>query len=649
MCNTMADTGYIYVNGVRGAGAFNYNNLYFDLAKYTFENPNDVIVYIESVTNTIDIDSVDHQVHGNKYYLLGNNTVKEITQKGISTYIRGEANGARYLNDSMDYIYFDSSMFDVNNAEYTMGGSGTNGHVKTRGLRIGYDNSDSYIPIRGKFNGLVTNNTQQLTLKNGTTTPFAIGVPDLGAIYSKNYISRPSNKLYKVSNFFNKYSSEYYNNKEKKWWLGIGDYRQFAYVNQLYNGGTLYSESFEPLKDYEVFDGNPLFLNIHTTHDLEKARKYLNDGTIPDDDTYIESDDGEPPIPQDSGGDSDDMDGMSNTSHTDAQSILNSPTNHYYILDSVGLQHFTNWFWNDILTNISNDYTTLGDYAFNLLTNAYGDLNKYAVSLRKLSIDIDKFFKRSTSNEIIQLGRYELAYHCDTILKDANDMPQLAEYRVPMKHANSSNSPMIGNFLDYPPYTSVSLYIPYIGIVPIDGNMVVGRTIRIFGAVDVIAGTIHYNVYVQTPKKEWSLIGSYEGKCGVDIPLALDNSMQNSTNILKGVADVTTGMCTKSMPNLLSIGNGIFSEPINNLGANTTNTTYFNPNKCALIMQSAIGTVPSNFGKVIGNLYCKSEVLGGLKGYTVCSNVRIDEFVDLIPTRQEVDEIYSLLETGVII
>ena len=645
----MADTGYIYVNGVRGFGLFNYSNLYFDLARYTFEKPDDVIVYIKSVTRTINIDSGNHTIHGNKYYLLGNNVVKEITQKGISTYIRGEASGARYLNDSMDYINFDSSMFAVNNAEYSMGGSGTNGSVETSGLRIGYDSSDSYIPIVGSFNGTVTNSTKKLTLRNDINTPFGIGLPDFGALDLNRYLSRGSNRLYKASNFFNKYSSEYYNNKEKSWWLGVGDYRQFAYVNQMYSGGTAYSDSFEPMDDYEVFDGNPLFLNIHTTHDLEKARKYLNDGTIPDDDTYIESDDGEPPVPKDSGGDDDDMDGMSNTSHTDAQSILNSPTNHYYIIDSKGLQHFTNWFWNDILTNISNDYTTLGDYAFNLLTNAYGDLNKYIVSLRKLSIDIDKFFKRSTSNEIIQLGRYELAYHCDTILKDVNDMAQLAEYRVPMKHANGSNSPTIGNFLDYPPYTSVSLYIPYIGIVPIDGNMVVGRTIRVFGAVDVIAGTIHYNVYVQTPKKEWSLIGSYEGKCGVDIPLALDNSMQNSTNILKGVADVTTGMCTKSMPNLLNIGNGIFSEPINNLGANTTNTTYFNPNKCALIMQSAIGTVPSNFGKTIGHLYCKSETLGALKGYTVCSNVRIDDFVDLIPTRQEVDEIYSLLETGVII
>ena len=643
----MADTGYIYVNSL-----FNNNgttDIDFTNVQYTFSEPNDVIIYIETIKETKKIDGANHEITGNNYYLLGNNVRKSILQRTINIYVRGEAKGARYLNDTMDYINFDPNMYSNENAEYSMGGSGTNGHVYTTGHTVGSNNSGYCVPLDGSFDRTAFNQSLTLTLINNKSTPFRIGVAGISFTGYNSYVSRPGHKIYKSTNFFNKYSSEYYNNKDKSWWLGVGDLRQFYYANQLYETGTAYESTFETLDDYTLFDGDPLFLNIHTTHDIEKARKYLNDGTIPDDDTYIESDDGNPPTPKDSGGDNDDMDGMTNTSHTDAQSILNSPTNHYYILDSKGLQHFTNWFWNDILTNISNDYTTLGDYAFNLLTNAYGDLNKYVVSLRKLSIDIDKFFKRSTSNEIIQLGRYELAYHCDTILKDVNDMPQLAEYRVPMRHANSSNNPMIGNFLDYPPYTSVSLYIPYIGIVPIDGNMVVGRTIRIFGAVDVIAGTIHYNVYVQTPKKEWSLIGSYEGKCGVDIPLALDNSMQNSTNILKGVADVTTGMCTKSMPNLLSIGNGIFSEPINNLGANTTNTTYFNPNRCALIMQSAIGTVPSNFGRVIGNLYCKSEVLGGLKGYTVCSNVRIDEFVELIPTRQEVDEIYSLLETGVII
>ena len=207
----MADTGYIYVNGVRGAGY--YSDIYFDMARYTFEKPNDVIIYIESVTKNVNIDGANHQLKGNKYYLLGNNAVKEITQKGICVYVRGEASGQRYLNNSMDYIYFDSSMFDISNAEYSMGGSGMNGYVKTGGLEIGYYSSDSYIPIRGDFDDTLTNTTKQLTLKNGKTTPFSIGVPDVDPFYSDRYISKPSRKLYKVSNFFNKYSSEYYNNK----------------------------------------------------------------------------------------------------------------------------------------------------------------------------------------------------------------------------------------------------------------------------------------------------------------------------------------------------------------------------------------------------------------------------------------------------
>ena len=41
----------------------------------------------------------------------------------------------------------------------------------------------------------------------------------------------------------------------------------------------------------------------------------------------------------------------------------------------------------------------------------------------------------------------------------------------------------------------------------------------------------------------------------------------------KNVADVTTGLCTKGPSSLLNIGNGIFTEPVSNLGAQTTNTT----------------------------------------------------------------------------
>lgn len=652
----MAENGYVYINSCLGYVAGSY--IEQRTARYVLSNPDDLIVYIKkSEGKNLGIGGIS--VNSNTYYILGKGGDTIIKGSAFSLYTRGEQNGARYESDQMDGFQYSGSWDLSGNYQFNMGGGGTNGIINYN-LQCKRENGfPSNFPV--------LKNNAETTVQFGNSPddskPF-IGFTDSQLRDSDirlylNYPERETgfNLVVKDNYMNNVYSSKYYQYRKNniEWWTDFKDIRTFYKNNHLYfnsvSGDVTPIVSNEDFADnYFVMDGYPLFLNIHTTHNFSEAQKYLEDGTIPSDDTYMESDDGNPKVgkDEDSGGDDDDMDGMTNTSHTNDQSILNSPTNHYYILNNVELTTFTNWFWNDILTQLQEDYTSLGDMAYNLLTNAYGDINKYVTSLRKLNIDVSKFFQ-ITNNDHIKLGRYTLDnMNCPSIQKDANDMVQLAEIQVPMRHAKD-NKPTFGNFLDYPPYTSVSLYIPFIGIVPIDGNMVVGRTIRLYGAVDVIAGTIHYNVFVQTPSKDWSLIGSYEGKCGVDIPLALDNSMQNSTNILKTVADVTTGLCTKSPSSLLNIGNGIFTEPISNLGAQTTNTTYYNPNRCALIMQSAIGTVPSNFGRINGYVWCQSSTLSELSGLTTCQNPRIGRFDSGLPTVDELQEIYSLLESGIII
>ena len=641
--------GYIYFSDVTNlkqhstilADGGKGGSVSFSGYKCIVDNSEDVIIYIDD-NSTATYNGNTYK--GTAYYLLGKGSTTINVGRFRVVFVIKE-NGEltdKYLMDSKYDLYTmdDYNIFTPN--------AKTIGSAYDMFIQWGGQIQAVY---NGKnFNGL-TIGTNNRTLKNDKTTPVTIGVNQqlANSGCNLNYLCQNTSP-YNGTNSNNvkdrvfpyRYSAYWYDHKDftgsdvetiRSWWLAN------IYPNPEY----------EPIdSELTCNDGDPLFLNIHTTHSLEKAQKYLKDGTIPSDDSFVESEDGNPPEEKDSGGDDDDMDGMTNTGHTDKQSILNSPTNKYYILEYNGLNTFCDWFWNGILAQMSDDYTVLGDYAVNLLTGAYGDLNKYVVGLRKLNVDINTFFN-VTKNNPIQLGRYTLdGFVCDAIKTDKQEMPLLAEYRFPMRHSNN-NKPTHGNFLDFPPYTTVSIYIPFIGIVPIDGNMVVGRTIRIYGAVDVIAGTIHYNVFVQTPSKEWSLIGSYEGKCGVDIPLALDNSMQNSTNILKMAADVTMGMCTKNSPSLLNVGNGIFTEPINNLGAQTTNTTYYNPNRCAVIMQSAIGFVPDNYGRAVGYMWGKSAKLDTLTGLTVCKNPRIGNFEDNTPTDSERAEIYSLLESGVII
>ena len=115
------------------------------------------------------------------------------------------------------------------------------------------------------------------------------------------------------------------------------------------------------------------------------------------------------------------------------------------------------------------------------------------------------------------------------------------------------------------------------------------------------------------------------------------------------MAGATVGLCTGNLGALANIGNSAFSQPINQVSGINTNTSYYNPNQCAIIMQTTPATIPDNFGSTVGYLYRQSAKLGSLNGFTTCMNPRIGNFSDNTPTETERAEIYSLLESGVII
>ncbi len=638
-------TGYIYVTSLDMV--HNFNSLKFQPTRYKVENAEDVIIYIAEETNTITDSGGTLNTHGNQYYLLSK-SAKNITLDCTNVFVRGESNGARYDSEEMDFLQIDGNIFDITtNTYYSMGGSGSNGSISGSGFKVGAMGT-VLAPVQGTLTNQTTGRTVNVTLTDTpSTTNFIIGSVSLK---NARYVSTVNSPLYAVSNFFNKYSSKYYSSPEVEWWKDMIDLRTFYKAHQMYDGGTMYKTEFEKLEIGEAFDGFPLFLNIHTTHNLDEARKYLTDGTIPSDDTYIQSDDGEPPAgKEDSGGDDDDMDGMNNTEHTSSQSIYKAPTTHFYDMSIPELQAFVTWFWSDILSLMKSDVETLGDIGFNAITGAYSNISQYVNSLKKINVDIHKYYQLE-ANRHITLGRY--TFDAQTTIEILHDNPSMlltAEYRIPFKHSTKKGNPTHGAFLDYDPYTTISLYIPFIGVVPLQTNMVMGRQIRLYSAVDIYAGTIHYNVYVSTPKKEWSLIGTYEGKCGVEVPLTLDDSLGNATNVLQNVASTTVGLCTGNVSSLLNVGKSVFSKPANQVSGISTNTSYYNPNQCAIIMQTTPATIPDNFGSTVGYLYRQSAKLESLNGFTTCMNPRIGNFEDNTPTETERAEIYSLLETGVII
>ena len=645
--------GYAYMNSVHDKGYEIYTQLEQATARYTITDPDNMIIYIDSIeapNNNVD----GGKLYSNTYYFLGK-TGETHTIRGDcwDIFMRGSSNGGFYNSNEMDIFQYSGSWDMTGKTEYTLGGSGTNGWInydyvpyRENGFpasRLGFSHTTYNIefPSTPNEDWVYIGWTKTKLSKLSTDLPRYVNYPSRPATYKS--------KIVKPEYLYNPYSSAYTirANDDVQWWTDMQDMRTFYYTQHIYPGGT---PELLVQDDYVVFDGYPLFLNFHTTHSLEAAQKYLRDGTIPSDDGYIPSDDGTPPTgKEDSGGDDDDMDGMNNTEHSSSQSIYKAPTTHFYHMSITELQAFTTWFWNDILSLMKSDVETLGNIGFNAITGAYSNISQYINSVKKLNVDIHKYFQLE-GNRHVTLGRYTFdAQNTIEVLHDNPSMLLTAEYRIPFKHSNNKGNPTHGAFLDYDPYTTISLYIPFIGIVPLQTNMVMGRQIRLYSAVDIFAGTIHYNVYVSTPKKEWSLMGTYEGKCGVEIPLTLDDSIGNATNILQNVAGATVGLCTGNFGALASIGGSAFSQPINQVSGINTNTSYYNPNQCAIIMQTTPATIPDNFGSTVGYLYRQSAKLESLSGLTTCLNPRIGNFNDNTPTDSERAEIYSLLKSGVII
>ena len=645
--------GYVYVNSCTN-GYDIFNSLRQSTARYKITNPDDTIVYIEQVTAPNN-NVPEKELKSNTYYFLGKNGVT-YSIRSDAWYIYARGNLSLYDSEEMDSFTYSGSWDLTGKKDYSLGGSGYNGEIN-------YD----YVPSRDNGYPLwlldYKHMSKDFTFGNtpDKTKPF------IGWTYNQltylfgtelSYFTNYSGKNYKSFGIlskpdylYNAYSSAYIEHPEEgyPWWIDFLDIRTFYSVQRI-TEGNVPNPSVTYQDDNFVFDGYPLFLNLHTTHNLEEAQRYLRDGTLPSDDGYIPSDDGNPPKgKEDSGGDDDDMVGMNDTEHTSSQSIYKAPTTHFYHMSITELQAFTTWFWSDILSLMKTDVETLGDIGFNAITGAYSNISQYINSVKKLNVDIHKYFQLE-ANKHVTLGRY--TFDAQTTIEVLHDNPSMlltAEYRIPFKHSTKKGNPTHGAFLDYDPYTTISLYIPFIGIVPLQTNMVMGRQIRLYSAVDIFAGTIHYNVYVSTPKKEWSLIGTYEGKCGVEIPLTLDDAIGNATNILQNVAGATVGLCTGNFGALANIGNSAFSQPINQVSGINTNTSYYNPNQCAIIMQTTPATIPDNFGSTVGYLYRQSAKLESLSGLTTCLNPRIGNFEDNTPTDSERAEIYSLLESGVII
>lgn len=228
------------------------------------------------------------------------------------------------------------------------------------------------------------------------------------------------------------------------------------------------------------------------------------------------------------------------------------------------------------------------------------------------------------------------------------------------------------SFLDYAPYTKVELYLPYIGFVQLDANIVVGNTISIEYVVDYFSGKC--TAFISCLG---SVIMECDGTIGVDIQIGGGQGAEIARNMLGFAIGAATGavslgagaVSARGSAKTAGAGAGSIASTVGAatayLGATTINAIqagqthiskggasqpaigFYAPQQCFLVITRPHVVEPVNYAKYYGRPCGFTYALSALEGYTVVDSIHIDGIGSA--TADEITEIERLLKAGVIL
>ena len=205
-----------------------------------------------------------------------------------------------------------------------------------------------------------------------------------------------------------------------------------------------------------------------------------------------------------------------------------------------------------------------------------------------------------------------------------------------------------GNALDYD-NTQVSIYLPFIGIVPLNTNIVMGSTLEVIYRIDVFTGTCLAQIKVKKQNSN-AVMYAFEGNCAVQIPLtattytgmvgALISGLSAGVSFMAGdMVHATTAGISAAMS---AMGGQTGTKQSGSMGSNAGALGIRKP---YIIITRAVSAMPAGFENLAGLPSTELVALSSVSGYTVVRNVHLEG----VPgTAEELEEIKGLLESGVI-
>lgn len=320
----------------------------------------------------------------------------------------------------------------------------------------------------------------------------------------------------------------------------------------------------------------------------------------------------------------------------------------YYCVNVANVNAFVNWLWNDLIKEGS-----LSDFLLDSITKINGNMYQNITGLRLFPCNIKKHLTSVETTPIV-IGRFSTDI---SVLDGSKYHPKIGsiDYVIPSAYKN---------FLDYPPYSTGLLYLPFCGLSPLDMNIFQpGKHLYIDAYVDITTGIIDYAVSVDSDEGGKTLIEQHTGTCGIEIPISYDNASNwlsdfVGNSVRTGIASISSKGAT-SLGEIASDASGALLDSLDtptsySVGSPSPSNGLYFPFEPALILRRPVYQRPSSYSSNVGYPCMKSIKPKSLRGYTIMENPVVkyghsknSDGDTILPTKNEMDMIYQALTSGV--
>lgn len=479
--------------------------------------------------------------------------------------------------------------------------------------RLNIDPDHAVITVPAKFDGKWI--TAQATLSKWNESVIPKEEYELRYTPSDNY----QNILKTVYDYYHDDATRYFKidgtNREVHAYLG--SYTSGVWGDHQWNAEQV---NMMPVRVY----------NLLVTKNLDQAKKYVADGTLPDD-VYVTKpypgDMGQNPTdsPDENGEDGnlkDDVDRIP-TDEPDATTVTLSNT-HYYRLSQEDLKGFFIDLW-------SLDFS---DLIFNQVTGVYSNLIENVISLRWFPVPLQALGEIGTT-EGIKLG-YTTLETAGTTISSVSELMLGGIFDI---------KPVYNSYMDYAPYTEIQLFLPFYGMLDLDVNLFMEHKLVVHYTVDIASGLITYYIL-----RDDTIVQQVQAKCGIDIPITLssmiDVASQISNNVVSKSVSLASATASGSPIGMVgSVLGNTASPKMHYLSGVGDNGALYGNRRVTLFIKHPQYNRPANYGKMVGYPTYGKFSLSKLTGFVVIENPKIDmtEKMEL----SEYNEIISLMQGGI--